>query len=140
MIINASNGIEVHKAKERFKWLIDNCKTFELTEKKKARTYKQNRYLHLIISWFGLELGYTISEAKMIYKKLNLDLYKYVKNNSTFLRSSTELNTKQMTISIEKFRNYANSELGIYLTEANEVKYLNHIEQEINKYNSKVHL
>jgi len=140
VLINSTNPIELQKAKDRFEWLILKGKTFELKEKRKDRTYKQNRYLHLILGWFGLELGYTINEAKMIYKKLNLDLYKYIKNNNTFLRSSAELNTKQMSLTIEKFRNYSNNELGIYLPEANEVAYLNHIEQEINKYNSKVYL
>lgn len=140
MIIDSNNEIEVQKARERFKWLIDNGKTFELTQKRKKRTYKQNRYLHLILGWFGLEVGYTMPESKMIYKKLNLDTYKYQKNEQEFLRSSAELNTKQMSITIERFRNYSNNEAGIYLPEANETAYLNHIEQELNKYQSKVYL
>lgn len=140
MLINPNNQIELQKGKERFKWLIENGKTFELTQKRKKRTYKQNRYLHLILGWFGLEIGYTLNESKMIYKKLNLEIYKYQKNGQDFLRSSAELNTEQMSITIEKLRNYSNNELGTYIPEANEIAYLNHIEEELNKYESKVYL
>lgn len=140
MLINSNNNIEVEKAKQRFSWLIENKKIFELTEKRKKRSYKQNRYLHLILGWFGLELGYTLSESKMIYKKLNIEIYKYLKNGQHFLRSSAELNTEQMSVTIEKFRNYSNDESGVYLPSSDEVGYLNHIEEEINKYQSKVYL
>lgn len=139
MLINPNNEIELQKAKKRFEWLIENGRTFELTEKKKKRTYKQNRYLHLLLGFFGLEFGYTLNEAKMLYKKVNLEIYKYTKNKETFLRSSAELNTEQMSVSIERFRNYSN-DAGLYLPEANEVNYLNHIEEELNKYNSKIYL
>ena len=140
MIIDSNNEIDVQKARERFKWLLNHKRIFSIVEKRKARTYKQNRYLHLLLGWFGLEIGYTMNESKMIYKKLNLETYKYTKNNNVFLRSSAELNTKQMSITIERLRNYANEKLGIYLPEANETAYLNHIENEINKYQSKVYL
>ena len=140
MIINSKNETEVQKGRKRFKWLIDNGKTFELTQKRKKRTYKQNRYLHLILGWFGLEVGYTLPESKIIYKKLSPEIFEYEKNEQEFLRSSAELNTKQMSITIERFRNYSNDKAGIYLPEANETAYLNHIEQELNKYQSKVYL
>ena len=140
MRFNPNNEIDLQRAKERFKWLIDNGKTFELTQKRKARTYAQNRYLHLIMGWFGVELGYTLNEAKMIYKKLSLEIYKYQKNDQSFLRSSAELNTEQMSVTIERFRNYSNNEAGIYLPSSDEVGYLNHIENELNKYQSKVYL
>ena len=140
MLINSNYSVEVKKAEERFRWLVKNKKTFELTEKRKKRSYKQNRYLHLILGWFGLEVGYTMSESKIIYKKLSPEIYEYEKNEQDFLRSSAELNTKQMSITIERFRNYANDKAGIYLPEANEISYLNHIEQELNKYESKIYL
>ena len=75
----------------------------------------------------------------MLYKKVNIEIYKYTKKDETFLRSSAELNTEQMSISIERFRNYSN-DAGLYLPSANEVGYLNHIEEELNKYQSKIHL
>lgn len=140
MLYNANNELDKLKATERLKWLISNGKTFELTEKKRKRSYKQNRYLHLLLAAFGLETGYTLNESKLIYKKVSIDLYKYEKNGQPFLKSSADLNTQEMTTSIERFRNYSNTECGLYLPSPDEVDYLNQIEQELTKYESKIYL
>ena len=131
MIYDTSNDFDKQRAKESFKFLCDNNKTIEMNDKRKARTYKQNRYLHLIIGLFSLELGYTLSEGKLIYKKLSPTIYIYEKIGQRFLRSSAELKTDEMTISIEKFRNYSSSELGVYLPSPDEVNFLNQIESQI---------
>ena len=140
MIYNPSNEFELQKAKKRFDWLISKNKKFELKEVRKRRTFKQNRYLHLILGLFSVELGYTLEESKIIYKRLNPEIYKYTKNDQVFLRSSAKLNTKELSITIDKFRNYSNSELGIYLPEANETAYLNELEEELKKYNNQIYL
>lgn len=99
----------------------------ELTAKKEQRTIKQNSYLHLLLSYFAAEYGCTADEAKIdFYKRTcNRDLFVVNKVNKygqriTTLRSSTELDTKQMTDSIERFRNWSSMTAGIYLPSPNE--------------------
>lgn len=80
-----------------------------------------------------METGYTLNEAKWMYKKVNQQLYEYVKNKEVFMRSSRELNTEEMTISIEKFRNYSSVEAGVYLPEPSDLNFLQEIEMEMGK-------
>lgn len=136
MIYNSNSLIDVQNAKQRLDYFLKKGCIFELTEKKPKRTYKQNRYLHLILSWFGLELGYTLEESKAIYKRLNKEIYEYTKNNLKFIKSSASLDSKELSITIEKFRNYSSQKANVYLPSANEVYYLNEIEYKIksNKY------
>ena len=140
MIIDSSNQVEVIRAEQRFKWLVEHKKTFELKEKRTKRTYSQNNYLHLLLSYFGLELGYTLAESKQMYKGLNKDVFIYQKNGQQFIRSSADLDTKEMTITIDRFKNFASVEAGVYLPEASDVIYLNYIESEINKTTNKIRL
>ena len=140
MIIDSSNPVEVIRAEQRFKWLVEHKKTFELKEKRTKRTYSQNNYLHLLLSYFGLELGYTLAESKQMYKGLNKDVFIYQKNGQQFIRSSADLDTKEMTITIDRFKNFASVEAGVYLPEASDVIHLNYIENEINKTTNKIRL
>jgi len=135
MIYDTSNHFETQKAITRFEFLCENKKTIEIIDKKLKRTYKQNRYLHLLIGLFSLELGYTLNEGKLIYKKLSPTIYIYEKKGQRFLRSSADLKTDEMTTSIEKFRNYSSSELGVYLPSPDEVNFLNQIETQIKNNN-----
>lgn len=50
--------------------------------------------------------------------------------NVQVIRSSSEIDTKQMTQAIDKFRNWSSKEAGIYLPDANEDQFLEHIRQE----------
>ena len=49
------------------------------------------------------------------------------------LRSSADLSTGEFTLAIERFRNYASSQAGIYLPSPNEREFLLHIQQEVEK-------
>lgn len=49
------------------------------------------------------------------------------------LRSSAELDTEEMSVSIERFRNFASSEVGIYLPSPNERELLIYMQQEIER-------
>ena len=71
------------------------------------------------------------------YKRTcNRDLFERKKVNKkgkeiTYLRSSAELTTGEMTLSIDRFRNFASSEAGIYLPSSSERDFLIHIQQTI---------
>lgn len=49
----------------------------------------------------------------------------------TYLRSSAELTTGEMTLSIDRFRNWSASVAGIYLPSSSERDFLIHIQQAI---------
>ena len=139
MFYDLSTPIGLMSAIKRFEFLVANKKRINLTEKRKKRSHSQNRYLHLILGWFALQTGYTVEESKHLYKMQSKDLFVYEKKGTKFVRSSADLNTKEMSIVIERFRNYS-AEAGIYLPEANEVDFLNHIERNLEKYENKIYI
>lgn len=121
--------------------LFDAKATVELTEKRPKRSLKQNSYLHLALSWFALEYGCSLEEAKIDFFKRMWNEKIFVRKNpqrpgTTYLRSTTDLTDKEMQTAIERFRNYSASEAGIYIPAPNESEFLSHIEREIsrNKY------
>lgn len=132
------------KAIEKFKWLLKNEKNIELKVKHPKRSISQNSYLHLIFSWFGIETGYSVEEVKQeIFKKyVNPSLFyegeveeiKGIKIERW--RSTADLDTSQMTLAIDKFRNFASQELGIYIPEPKDLALLQEIENEISKNNN----
>lgn len=140
MIFNASNEFDIQRAKERLGYLIDKKKTFEITEKKPKRTYSQNNYIHLLFAWFALEYGETPEYVKQeIFKKLvnhEIFLTEYVNYKTGEVRaawrSTADLNTKEMTIAIDNFRDYASKEAGIYLPTPDDLNSLNEIERQVN--------
>ena len=139
MFYDANKPIDVQRAIVKFKHLIEKKKTFELTQKKEKRTLNQNRYLHLILSFFALEYGETLEYVKLeFFKKLvNKQIVEYERINEKTgecridYRSSASLNTKEMTDAIERFRNYSSKEAGVYLPTPEEGIMLKEIELQI---------
>jgi len=132
MIYDLSKNIDVERAKRRFTTLLEEQTVITLTKKAK-RTLKQNSYLHLLIGWFAMELGYTVAETKQMYKRVNRELYEYTKNDVPFIRSSSDLSTEEMALSIDRWRNYSADKAGVYLPAANEEQFLSEIEIEMSK-------
>ena len=117
------------KARVRFEYLISKQATVELTEKKPTRSIRQNKYLHYLLGYFGLQYGETLQYVKEEFFKrtVNPDIFVYERVNQKTgeirrdaLRSSADLDTREMTIAIDRFRNWASKEAGIYLPAANE--------------------
>ena len=118
----------------------------EVKKKLPNRTLAQNSYLHLLLGYFGSEYGCSLDEAKIdFYKRTcNRDLFerKMVNkkgNEVTYLRSSAELTTGEMTLSIDRFRNWSASVAGIYLPAANEHQMLIYAQLEIQR-NQRIYL
>jgi hypothetical protein len=139
MILDATKQFDIERARTRLEKLIENQSKFELTEKKPVRSVSQNAYLHLIIGWFAIEYGETIDYVKrMIFKKqVNADIFIYERENvkngdkRNELKSSADLDSREMTTAIDRFRSYSNKEAGIYLPEAGEMDFLNEIKTQI---------
>ena len=133
MIYNLKNPIELSKFKERNDKLVKSGATVELTEKKPNRTLPQNNYLHLILTYFAITYGYTLEETKKDYFKIlcNKDLFVVEKYHEMIgkyisLRSSADLTTEEMTLAINRFKNYS-AENGLPLPNSEDWHFLNHI-------------
>jgi hypothetical protein len=129
---------DTEKFTKKFNELCSYVGRVELKKLHQKRSLNQNNYLHLILSMFAMNFGYTLAEAKQLYKAVNEDVYCYIitkpdKIALFVLRSSADLTTKEMTDSIEKFRNYS-AEAGCYLPAPNEQEYLDHVANEIEKH------
>ena len=116
-------------------YLIEKEKKVNISAIRNARSVNQNAFLHVCISLFGIEHGYTIEEAKTLLKR-ECNFMRYEKNNSIFLKQTSKMNSKELTEFIEWLRNYS-AENGLYIPDANE--YLENkfnIDNEINKFKS----
>lgn len=141
MIYNLSIELDRKRLSVYTESLIKEGATVELTRKKKIRSIQQNKYLHLALGWFAVEYGETLSYVKEeLFKRLvNKDIFEYVRTNTktgeqrTALKSSSDLTTAQMTTAIDRFRNYASREAGIYIPAPNEEEYLETIRIEMER-------
>lgn len=140
MLFNLQNEYDIPKFKEYVNKLFKERAVVEVKKKLPNRTLAQNSYLHLLLGYFGSEYGCSLDEAKIdFYKRTcNRDLFERKMVNKkgkevTYLRSSAELTTGEMTLSIERFRNYSLSIAGIYLPAPDEHQMLIYAQQEIER-------
>lgn len=113
----------------------------ELSKKNKQRSLAQNRYLHTILGYFASEYGITLEEAKYEFfkKRYNADIFVREKVNRhgmaiTYVRSSSDLDTAEMTRAIESFRNKVADEMGVYIPSADEHDALLEAEKQMARY------
>jgi hypothetical protein len=133
MKYDLEKDIEVKRLKRRLEFLLEKGSKVELKEIRKVRTLSQNAYLHVVITLYGIEYGYTIEEAKTLLKR-TCEFMTYEKNGNRFLKSTRGMDTKEMTEFIEWIRNFA-SKQGCYIPSSQEYlenKFL--IDQEIENY------
>lgn len=140
MIYDTSNPLDKANFLLRAKKLAESGKVIELTEKKPRRSLPQNKYLHVLLAYFGTQTGNTLEWVKQqYYKKLvNPDLFIREKEDKYLgrikvLRSSADLDTSEFSLSIERFRNWASQEAGIYLPSADEYIIIQQMEIEIER-------
>lgn len=139
MLYDLSHPLQNESFKAKAEALAKKGCIVELTEKKPQRTANQNRYLHSILAYFGLEVGETAEYVKRYYFKLlcNKDTFvrevddKYM-GKMKVLRSSADLDTAEMTVCIERFRNWACGE-GVYIPSPDEHMLVQQMEIEISR-------
>lgn len=140
MIYDTSNPLDKANFLLRAKKLAESEKVIELTEKKPRRSLPQNKYLHVLLAYFGTQTGNTLEWVKQqYYKKLvNPDLFIREKEDKYLgkikvLRSSADLDTSEFSLSVERFRNWASQEAGIYMPSADEYIIIQQMEIEIER-------
>lgn len=141
MIFNLKYPNDVKAAYNYLENLEEHQVRVEITKKSPIRSLAQNRYEHLIMGFFGCEYGLSLDEVKVdIFKRLcNRDIFERERINKKgksvkYLRSTAELTTAETTLAIERFRNWASMEAGIYLPAPNETQFLEFCQREIERY------
>lgn len=105
-----------------------------------ARSLRQNNYLHLILSYYGLEFGYNLSYVKRnIFKILvnpNLFIIDRVNEKSgevyRDIRSSADLSKEEMIIAIDRFKDHS-AQGGLVLPDPDNLIYLKEIMEEVER-------
>lgn len=140
MIYNTSNPLDKANFLLRAKKLAESGVIVDLTEKKPRRSLPQNKYLHVILAYFGTQTGNTLEWVKQqYYKKLvNPDLFIREKEDKYLgrikvLRSSADLDMAEMSLSIDRFRNWSAQEAGVYIPAADEAILIQQMEIEIER-------
>lgn len=140
MLYDLTNPLDRDRFKRRCNALFTKQGIVELTEKTQ-RSSQQNRYLHLLLGYLAMETGNELDYVKEIFYKraANKELFVREKDDQIlgkveYLRSSADLSKEEMTLSIDRFRNWSSQTAGIYLPTANEQEFLASIEYEMSRY------
>ena len=141
MIFNLKFPNEVKAAYAYLENLEENQSKVEIKKKSPLRSLNQNRYLHLILGYFATCYGCSLDEAKVdFYKRTcNKEIFVRERVNKNgqkvqYLRSSASLDTKEFTLSVDRFRDWSSMEAGIYLPAPNEEQFLEFCQREIERY------
>lgn len=140
MRYNGSNPLHAMQARQRLEKLIREGKIFDLTEKKPKRTLSQNNYLHLILAYFACQTGNTLEWVKSEYYKKLVNPQTFIRERDDpylgrvkYLRSSADLETDEMTLTIDRFRGWSASEAGVYLPAPDDLRLMELAEIEIER-------
>ena len=133
MRFNLNNEYERVSFKEYIISLLKKGGIVEVNRKAPQRSLKQNAYLHVILGYFASEYGVSIEEAKCDFfkRQCNKELFEREGVNRKgksvkFLRSSADLSSAEMTLAIERFRNWSASVAEIYIPAPHEEEFLEH--------------
>lgn len=140
MWYDGGNELQAIQARMRLEKLIKDGKVFELTEKKPKRSLPQNSYLHVLLGYFAAQTGNTLEWVKKEYYKKLVNPTTFIRTKEDrfmgvvkYLRSSADLDTAEMTTTIDRFRNWSASEVGIYLPSPDEERLIQLAQIEIEK-------
>ena len=140
MVYDTSNPLDKANFLLRAKKLADKGAIIELTEKKPRRTLSQNSYLHVTIAYFASQYGCTTEWAEQRYFKqlVNPELFVREKDDEflgrvKYLRSSADLDVSEMSLAIDRWRNWCSMEASIYIPSADEAILIQQMEIEIER-------
>lgn len=140
MIYDTSNPLDKANFMLRAKKLAESGKIVELAEKKPKRSLSQNAYCHLAISYFASQYGCTLDWAKEQYfkKLVNPDLFIREKEDKflgkvKYLRSSADLDVTEMSLAIDRWRNWCSIQASIYVPNVDDYYSIQLMEVEIGR-------
>ena len=128
MLYDNSNPLQKANFLARANLLAERGEVVELRSKKQ-RSLNQNAYLHVILGYFAVQYGETPEYIKEEYfkKLVNPDTFivarrldKFTNREHIVCKSTSELTVEEMSICIDRFRNWSSKEAGIYLPTSEE--------------------
>ncbi len=146
MEFDTRDRLALEQLKHRIQFLVERGAVVELTEKRRGgnvgKTLQQNRYLHVILGYFAKEYGETREYVKTVFfkKEWNPDIFLRTVSDPvlgrevTYLRSTGSLSKEEMTLAIERFRNHASADAGIYIPSAEEHSMVAAMEEAVRHY------
>ena len=133
MLYDLKDILEANDFKIKCRQLVEQRKQVELIVKQKKRSIPLNSFLHVVISLFAINFGYTLVEAKTLLKRM-CNFMIYEKNGQKFLRRTRDLDNIECSTFVEWIRNYSANQ-GHYIPDADEYKKNNFaIDKEIIKH------
>lgn len=140
MLYDLRNPLDRERFKRRCNALYQKQGIVDLSEKTQ-RSMQQNKFLHFLLGYLAMETGNTLDYVKEVFYKrtANKELFLREKEDEIlgkveYLRSSADLSKEEMTLSIDRFRDWSSQTAGVYLPAANEQEFLASIEYELSKY------
>ena len=130
MKFNLDNRIGIAKARARLNFLIEKGARVDIIHKQGKFTLPQIKYVHLIIKYYGVQVGLNLSEAKTDFKNLSKDIFLYEKNSTMYLRSLATLDKLEMSRAIDRFLEYAEGN-GIPLPRTDEREFIDEAMNEV---------
>ncbi len=120
MKYDLANNLELKQFDTYSDKLKESNSKVELKKLSNKRSISINSYLHVCISLFAIEYGYTLSEAKTLLKR-ECEFMRYEKNGSIFLVETSKQSNDECSKFVSWIRNYA-SKQGLYIPDAEEYK------------------
>ncbi len=145
MRYDGSNGLHAREARARLERLIREGKVFDLTEKSPKRGLQANKYLHVCLAYFGCQTGETAEYVKRNYYKALCNPAIFVRERHDkylgrvkYLRSSADLDAAEFALALDRFRNWAAREAGVYIPSPDEARLVQLMELEVERNNRHV--
>lgn len=141
MLYDNSNPLQRENFLARANLLAKRGEVVELRSKRQ-RTLNQNAYLHVLLSYFAVQYGETADYVKDEYfKKLvnpnhfvvSQGIDKFTGRPRIKCKSTSDLTIEEMSVCIDRFRDWSSKEAGIYLPTAEEGILLRQCEIEISQ-------
>lgn len=141
MLYNCRNDLDRANFLARAQLLAERKDVVELRTKRQ-RTLKQNGYLYCLLSYFAAQYGEEVEYVKTEYFKLLVNpsifvvgswIDKFTKEKRIKVRSTSDLTTEELSVAIDRFRDWSAREAEIYLPTAEEGALLQFCEIEIAK-------
>lgn len=141
MLYDTSKPLERENFLARANSLAAKGETLSLMVRR-GRTLSQNSYLHVILGYFASRYGESAEYVKEEYFKraVNPETFVVSQGKDRFTgkrrlrcRSVAELSSEELSLCIERFRNWASKEGGIYIPTAAEGALLKECQLETEK-------
>lgn len=138
MQYDLSNPLHKEQIKTRLaSYLQKEAGIVELRLVRPPRSIKQNRYLWALLTYWGLQLGYTKEEAEAIYKFVSKDYYNVTRKicgqEITEVKHTYELSAEVMSITIDRFRHWSAANCGVDLPAPEDTMNIRRMEMEIER-------